>query len=150
MAGCPGSPYYLILWYTPMCDYSIQYLQSFPLSEWSGNGSHVWLPRCKISHWEQCIMGSTWYLLFEAPWVTIQQQGRVPKNTLNSVPQSKNTVCAFQIYANTSFVYLGKFVKELADHQCSSIIEKGIYHIKHLVTRWGKWDKWDTCHILSF
>ncbi len=34
-------------------------------------------------------------------------------------------------FKQTTFFYLGKFLKKLADNQCSSITKGSIYHIKH-------------------
>ncbi len=34
-------------------------------------------------------------------------------------------------YIQTGLFYLGKFLKKLADDQCSSIAKGSIYHIKH-------------------
>ncbi len=38
----------------------------------------------------------------------------------------------FSGYMQTTFFYAGKFMKILADDQCSSITKGGIYHIKTL------------------
>ena len=35
-------------------------------------------------------------------------------------------------YMQTTFFYLGRFIKKLADDQCSSITKVSIYHIKHM------------------
>ena len=61
----------------------------------------------------------------------------LPKNhcaidVLGSAPLSKNAVSAFQIARKTNFFYLGRFLKNLADDQCSSITKGRIYHIKHM------------------
>ncbi len=54
-----------------------------------------------------------------------------------STPESKNAVCTFLDHTQSTFFYLGKFLKKLADDQCSSIIKGSTYHIKHYVTRSG-------------
>ena len=35
-------------------------------------------------------------------------------------------------YMQTTFFYLGRFLKKLADDQCSSITKGSIYYIKHM------------------
>ncbi len=35
-------------------------------------------------------------------------------------------------YVQTTFFYLGRFLKKLADDQCSSITKFSIYHIKYM------------------
>ncbi len=47
------------------------------------------------------------------------------------VPQ--NAVCAYSDYIESIFFCLGRFVKKLADDQCSSIIIGSIFHSKHYV-----------------
>ena len=49
----------------------------------------------------------------------------------------KSKLCAFQImyisdYVQTTFFYLGRFLKKISDDQCSILIKGGIYHIKHM------------------
>ena len=51
----------------------------------------------------------------------------------NSPLQSKNVVCAFQITFKLLSFYLGRFMKKLADDQCSSITKGNICHTKHSV-----------------
>ena len=46
-----------------------------------------------------------------------------------SGPQIKNTVCAFLITYKLLCLYLGRFLKKLADDQCSSKPKGSIYHI---------------------
>ncbi len=45
---------------------------------------------------------------------------------------SKNAVSAFQISYKLLSFYLDRFLKKLADDQCSSITKGSIYHIKHM------------------
>ena len=51
----------------------------------------------------------------------------------NTAPPSKNTVYASQISCKLLSFYLERFLKKLADDQCSSITKGSIYHIKHNV-----------------
>ncbi len=51
----------------------------------------------------------------------------------NSAPVSKNAVSAFQISCKTTFFYLGRFVKKLADDHCSSIL-KTVYTISNIMS----------------
>ena len=53
--------------------------------------------------------------------------------TLASVLSHKiNAVCAFQITYNLFPFFSGRFLKKLAEDQCSSMTEGSIYHIKHI------------------
>ena len=50
----------------------------------------------------------------------------------NSDLQSKNAVCIYiSDYIQNTFFYLGRFLKKLADNQCSPITKGSIYLIKH-------------------
>ncbi len=49
----------------------------------------------------------------------------------NAASQIKNALCASD-YIQTTFFYLGRFLKKLADDQFSSVIKGSIYHIKHM------------------
>ena len=44
----------------------------------------------------------------------------------------KNAVSAIQISLQTTFIYLGRFLKKLANDQSSSITKGSIYHVKHV------------------
>ncbi len=44
--------------------------------------------------------------------------------------KQKHSICISDPM-QTTFFYLGRFLKKLADHQCSSITKGSIYHIKH-------------------
>ena len=46
--------------------------------------------------------------------------------------QVKCSICISD-YMQSTFFYLGRFIKKLADHQCSSITKGSIYHFKHNV-----------------
>ena len=69
----------------------------------------------------------------------------------------KHSICMAD-YIRTTFFYLGKFLKELADNQCSSITKGSIYHIKHMsITTfyhgsgltWHWASNWSICLVLS-
>ncbi len=49
-----------------------------------------------------------------------------------SAPQTKNAIWAFQITMQSTFFYPGRFLKNLADNQESSLTKGCIYHTKHM------------------
>ncbi len=67
-----------------------------------------------LSHWDQVLKVNRW----------INHFGRIH----TSASQSKKAVCAFQ----TAFFYLERFLKILADDQCSLITKDNIYHINRM------------------
>ncbi len=50
----------------------------------------------------------------------------------STAPQSRNIVCAISDYIQTTFFYLGRFLKKLADDHCCSITKDSIYDINHM------------------
>ncbi len=50
----------------------------------------------------------------------------------STAPPRKNAVSAFQVSSKLLLFYLGRFLKKLADDQCSSITKGSIYHIKYM------------------
>ena len=44
----------------------------------------------------------------------------------------KSSICISD-FIQTIFFYLGRFLKKLADDQCSSITKSSIYHCKHII-----------------
>ena len=56
----------------------------------------------------------------------------IPMSTNNrSAPLSKKRSICISDFIQTTFFYLGSFLKKLADDQCSSRTKDSIYHIKH-------------------
>ncbi len=47
------------------------------------------------------------------------------------LPQVKTRICISD-FMQATFFYLGRFLKKLADDQCSSITKGSVYHIKHI------------------
>ncbi len=46
-------------------------------------------------------------------------------------PSAPLSIC-IPDYMQSTFFYLGRFLKKLSDDQCSSITKGSIYHIKHM------------------
>ena len=64
-------------------------------------------------------------------WTTLFDNNHCVYNCISAQP-SKKSLYAFSDFMQTTFFYLGKSLKKLADDQCSSITIDSIYHIKHL------------------
>ncbi len=65
-----------------------------------------------------------------------------------SAPPSKNAVSAFQISCKLLFFYLGRFLKNLADDQWSSLTKGSISHIKHYVHTTFYHSSWLTRNLM--
>ena len=63
---------------------------------------------------------------------------KLPMNLLGSptwpraAPQSKNSIMCILDHMQSTFLCCGKFMKNLADDQCSSVTKGNIYYIKHM------------------
>ncbi len=58
---------------------------------------------------------------------------RTSQQPSSAPPIKKRSICISD-FMQTTFLYLGKFLKKLADDQCSSITKGSIYRINHITT----------------
>ncbi len=59
-------------------------------------------------------------------------RGKQKDSRLPPLPHQVKTQYLHSDFMQTSFFYLGRFLKKLGDDQCSSITKGSIYHIRHM------------------
>ncbi len=66
-------------------------------------------------------------------WVLTVFYLQSPRISLHNLPHKLKCSIYISDFIQTTFFYLGRFLKKLADDQCSSITKGSIYHINHYV-----------------